>query len=258
MDYIAKSELREAWLGAMQAELGGHEKSGTFSTGPVPEGVNVISAKWVFSWKTDADGTITKAKAGLAARGFRQRVAFDCFETFAATPSMASIKLVVAVVVQEEWPLYHFDVTQAFVQAEIDTDEYMRLPEGCSVLTDVIVKLEKSFYGIKQAGRQWSRLLCQTFLEDVRMVQCEADPCVFRMEDAGDVRVILVVHVDDILISGSEEYVGKVGQILNKTFPTNNLGGVTWYMGCAVDRDWDRGTLSVTQNHVHGHAPEAF
>ncbi|CAM9711803.1 unnamed protein product [Sphacelaria rigidula] len=79
------------------------------------------------------------------------------------------------------------------------------------------------------------------------MVQCEADPCVFRMEDAGDVHVILVVHVDDILISGTEENVGKVGEILNKNIPTNNLGEATWYMGCAVYRDWDRGTLSVTQ-----------
>ncbi|CAM9677929.1 unnamed protein product, partial [Sphacelaria rigidula] len=60
MDDIAKSEFREAWLGAMQAELGGHEKAGTFSTGPVPKAANVISAKWVFSWKTDADGTVTK------------------------------------------------------------------------------------------------------------------------------------------------------------------------------------------------------
>ncbi|CAM9855228.1 unnamed protein product [Sphacelaria rigidula] len=129
---------------------------------------------------------------------------------------MTSIKLVMAVVVQREWSLYHFDVTQAFVQAEMDTDVYMRLPEGCSVLTDVTAKLEKSIFAIKQAGRQ--------LLADVGMVQCEADPCVFKMEDAGDVRVALVVHVDDILISGSEEYVGKAGKILNKTFPTSNLG----------------------------------
>ncbi|CAM9949757.1 unnamed protein product, partial [Sphacelaria rigidula] len=160
---------------------------------------------------------------------------------------MASIKLGMAVAVQEEWPLYHFDVTQAFVQAEVDTELYMRLPEGFSVLTDVTVKLEKSIYGIKQAGRQWSRLLCQTLLEDVGMVQCEADPCVFQMEGARDVRVSLVVHVDDILIRSSERYVGEVGQILDKKFPTNNLGEVTWYMGCAVDRNWDRVTLSVTQ-----------
>ncbi|CAM9835083.1 unnamed protein product, partial [Sphacelaria rigidula] len=160
---------------------------------------------------------------------------------------MTSIKLVIAVAVQEERPLYHFDMTRAFFQAEMDTAVYMRLPEGCSVLTDVTVKPEKSIYGFKQADRQWSRLLCQNLLEDVGMVQCEAHPCVFKMENAGDVRVISVFHVDDILISGPEEYVGKVGQILNTKFPTNNLGEVTWYMGCAVDRDWDRGTLSVTQ-----------
>ncbi|CAM9417825.1 unnamed protein product, partial [Sphacelaria rigidula] len=79
------------------------------------------------------------------------------------------------------------------------------------------------------------------------MVQCEADPCVSRMEDAGDTHVILVVHVDDIFISGTEKNVGKVGKTLNKKFPTNNLGEATWYMGCAVDRHWDGGTLSVTQ-----------
>ncbi|CAM9401990.1 unnamed protein product, partial [Sphacelaria rigidula] len=152
-----------------------------------------------------------------------------------------------AVAVEEEWPLYHFDVTQALVQAEVDTDAYMRLPEGCYVLTDTTVKLKKSISGIKQAGRQWSRLLCQTLLEDIGMVQCEANPCVIRMEDAGDVHVVLVVHVYDILISDSEENVGKVGRNLNKTFPPNNFGETTWYMGCAVDRDWDRGTLSVTQ-----------
>ncbi|CAM9815784.1 unnamed protein product [Sphacelaria rigidula] len=53
----------------MQAELGVHQKAGTFSTGHVPEGVNVTSAKWVLSWKTDAEGTITKAKARLVAQG---------------------------------------------------------------------------------------------------------------------------------------------------------------------------------------------
>ncbi|CAN0073780.1 unnamed protein product [Sphacelaria rigidula] len=160
---------------------------------------------------------------------------------------MASIKLVMAVAVQEEWSLYHFDVTQALVHAKMDTDVYMRLPEGCYGLTDMTAKLEKIIYGIKQTGRQWSRLLCQTLLEGVGMVQCEADPCVFKMEDAGDVRVIFVVHVDDILISGAEGNVRKVVKVLTDKFPTTNLEEVTWYMGCAVDRDWDRGTLSVTQ-----------
>ena len=247
MDDIQNSEFREVWIAAMKAELGGHREAGTFSSGKVPDGVNVISAKWVFCWKTDAEGIITKAKARLVARGFGQRFAVDYFETFAATPSMSSIKLVMAVAVQEEWPLYHLDVTQAFVQAKVDTDVFMKLPEGCSEMTGSIVKLEKCIYGTKQASRQWSRLLCRTLLEDVGMVQCQADPCVFRKKSAGRVSLILVVHVDDILISGDEKDVKEVERILNSKFPVNNLGEVNWYMGCAVRRDWDRGTISVSQ-----------
>ncbi|CAM9916586.1 unnamed protein product [Sphacelaria rigidula] len=156
------------------------------------------------------------AKARLLARGFRQRFAVDYFETFAATPSIASTKLAVAVAVQEEWPLYHVDVTQAFLQAKMDT----------------------------QAGRQGSRLLCQTLLEDVGMVQCDADPFVFKVGDAGDVQIIFVVHVDDVVISGAEENVRKVGKVLNDRSPTNDFGGVTWYIGCAADRDRDGGAVT--------------
>ena len=80
---------------------------------------------------------------------------------------------------------YHLDVTQAFVQAKVDTDVFMKLPEGCSEMTDSMVKLEKYIYETKQASRQCSRLLCRTLLEDVGMVQCQADPCVFRKGNAG-------------------------------------------------------------------------
>ena len=73
-----------------------------------------------------------------------------------------------------------------------------------------------------------------------RMSGCyseRTDPCVFKFGDAGNGRAILVVHVDDILIGGSEGDVPKVGKILNEKFPTNNPGEVTWRMGCAVDGD---------------------
>lgn len=73
MDDVEKSGFGEALLGAMKAELGGHKEAGTYFTSRVPDRVNVVSAKWVFSWKTYADGTITKAEAKLVARGFGQR-----------------------------------------------------------------------------------------------------------------------------------------------------------------------------------------
>ena len=163
---VHKSEFKQVWLRAMHAELEGHKTAGTFATDETPKDVNVITAKWVFDWKTDANGLITKRKATLVARGFGQRYAVDYFETFAATPTMSSIKLVMAVAVQEGWPLYHFDVEQHFVRAKMDTNVFMKLPNGCGTLTGDVVRLEKAIYGVKQSGRQWSLLLNKTLTED--------------------------------------------------------------------------------------------
>ena len=114
----------------MKLEPDGHIEMGTSSADVIPKGVSDITAKWVFAWKTDPDGYITKAKARLVARGFGQQLGVDYFNTFAPTPTASSIKVALATAVQNDWPLYHFDVKQDFVQAKLDTDVYMKLPYG--------------------------------------------------------------------------------------------------------------------------------
>ena len=137
---IQKSEFYKEWLNAMRLELDEHIEIGTFSADVVPKGVNVITAKWVFAWKTDSDGYITKAEVRLVARGFGQQLGVDYFKTFAPTPIVPSIKVAFAIAVQNEWPLYHFDVKQAFVQAKLDTDVYIiKLPYGCGERTGKVV-----------------------------------------------------------------------------------------------------------------------
>ena len=37
---------------------------------------------------------------------------------------------------------------------------------------------------------------------------------------------------------------------LNTKFPTNNIGELTWYTGCAFNRNWELGTLEITQKAV--------
>ena len=88
---MQKSEFYEEWLNAMRLELDGHIEIGIFSADVVPKGVKVITAKWVFVWKTYSDGYITKAKARLVARGFGQQLGVDYFNKFAPTPTVSSI-----------------------------------------------------------------------------------------------------------------------------------------------------------------------
>ena len=210
----------------MRLELDGYIEIGTFSSDVVPKGVNVITAKWVFAWKTGSDGYITKAKARLVARGFEQQLGVDYFNTFAPAPTVLSMKVTIAIAVQNDWSLCHFDVKQAFVQAKLDPDVYMQLPYGCGERTGKVVKLDRALYGIKEAGRQWSAVLCQTLVDEHDLEQCRADPCVYRKIVEGVVKLRLVVHVDNVLVSGKKEACDELHHTLNENFPTETFRGV--------------------------------
>ena len=90
----------------MKSEVEGHV---AISRENIPQGLNIISAKWVFPWKTYSNGFITKANVWLVARGFRHQPRVDYVETFAPIAAIQSIKLKVmlAVAVQEGWKLQH-------------------------------------------------------------------------------------------------------------------------------------------------------
>ena len=68
-------------------EIAGLEEAGTFGDASQQQGGNVVSAKWVNTWKSDENGTVVKAKARLVARGFSQRPVVDYHDTFAPTPT---------------------------------------------------------------------------------------------------------------------------------------------------------------------------
>ena len=123
---------------------------------------------------------------------------------------------------------------------------YMKLPNGFGDMPGKIVRLNRSLYGLKQSGRQWAGLLVETVVE-FGMEQSRIDHYVFRMVVDGKVELIMAVHVLDIVIAGSDEACRDFHAELNTRFPMNNLGELTWYTGCAFKRNWELGTLEITQ-----------
>ena len=55
-----------------------------------------------------------------------------------------------AVTVEPHWELRQLDVKQAFIQADLDYDGYVKLPDGCGDKSGEIVKLNKAVYSLKQ------------------------------------------------------------------------------------------------------------
>ena len=137
----------------------------------VPDGVNVVSARWVFAWKVDKDGNLLKPKERLVARSFSQVHTVDFLETYAPTPAASSVKLLGAITLKNDWELRQLDVKQAFIQADLDFNVFMKLPDGCGDKSGKVVKLNKSVYGLKQAGRRWAMHLGDVIVCKIRMEQ---------------------------------------------------------------------------------------
>ena len=108
----------------------------------------------MFAWKVHKDGNVVKPKARLVGRSFSQVHNVDFLETYAPTPAASSVELLIAIAVQKEWELRQQDVKQAFIQADLDFNVFMKLPDGCGDKSGKVVKFNKSVYGLKQAGRR--------------------------------------------------------------------------------------------------------
>ena len=107
------SRHASVWKEAMFVEFRGLLEASTFAFKQDIDPSNVIDGKWVFKWKMDSNGYITRAKARLVTRDFCQVEGVGYFETFAPTPTTATIRLAIAYACQKDADLLHFDVDQA-------------------------------------------------------------------------------------------------------------------------------------------------
>ena len=89
--------------------------------------------------------------------------------------------------------MYHLDVSQAFVQAPLKENIFIRLPPSCGELSGKIVRLLKCQYGLKEAGGEWHMLLVNWLVEEIGLEQCKAEPCVLLMVK-NEVSLMVGVH----------------------------------------------------------------
>ncbi|CAM8887194.1 unnamed protein product [Rhodiola kirilowii] len=129
----------------------------TWELDDLPQGCKPLDSKWIFTKKMKVDGTIEKYKARLVIKGYRQKEVLDYFDTFSLVTIITSIRMIIVIAALRNLEIYQMDVKTAFLNGDLEEEIYMEQPEGCRVPGQgrKVCKLVKSFYGLKQAPKQW-------------------------------------------------------------------------------------------------------
>eukprot|EP00253_Pinus_taeda_P035682 PITA_35682 len=189
----------------MEEEYNSLLENQTWDLVPLPSGRKLVRCKWVYRTKSVADGQITRRKARLVAKGFQQVHGIDYDETFAPVAKMDSIRLTLAIAAAKDGK-------------------------------NIRWILKKSLYGLKQALRAWYAKM-DSFLLSQNFERCKFDPNVYMLK-THDSLLILVLYVDDLLITGSSvSAIAAVKRALHDRFLMTDMGPLHFFLGLEISQD---------------------
>ena len=168
------------WYDAMKDEMESMAHNDVWDLVKLPKGAKAIGCKWVYKTKKDSLGNIERYKARLVAKGFTQKEGIDYNETFSPVSKKDSFRIIMALVAHFNLELHQMDVKTAFLNGDLEEEVYMKQPEGffSNEGENLVCKLKKSIYGLKQASRQWY-LKFHNIISSFGFVENIKDQCIY-------------------------------------------------------------------------------
>lgn len=249
-----QSHEKQKWLDAMSAEWHGINERGTFKfikRTELPKNANILPCKWVYKIKVDENGNVSKYKARLTPKGFRQKAGVDYNEVYANTGMYKTLRLQLALTAAMDMELEQLDVEQAFLYADLDEEVYMEVPLGYKdKYPGMVIRLLKALYGLKQAPRNWQLLLTSILMERIKLNRSYADPSLYwKISRTGNL-ILIYVFVDDMQGSYRKEDQkewDEIKQLLSATLKIADMGESKWILGMRVRRDRVKHTITLDQ-----------
>jgi hypothetical protein len=228
------------WMAAMHDKMESFEKNGT--SVQLPKGKKTVRCKWILKRKEK------RYKARLVAKGYSQIPVIDFNDVFSPVVKHSCIRTLLSIVAMHDYELEQLDVKTAFLHGELEKVIYMDQPEGFVIpgKENLVCRLKKSLYGLKQSPRQWHRrfdsfMICHGFKRS------DYDSCVYSKIVNGSA-IYLLLYVDDMLIAAkNKSEIAKLKAQLNLEFEMKDLDAAKKILGVKITRDRKSGMLYFSQ-----------
>jgi Reverse transcriptase (RNA-dependent DNA polymerase) len=164
---ILREPDKAQFIQAMEEEIRGHNDNKNWVPVPrasVPSYLKVLHTVWAMRRKRRlSDGTIHKWKARIIVDGSKLVAGLDYWDTYAPVATWATIRTIMMMAAQQRWITKQLDFVQAYPQAPAQTEMYVEVSKGCSVLNhnnqQYVLKLINNIYGQLQTGKVWNDFL---------------------------------------------------------------------------------------------------
>jgi hypothetical protein len=213
----------------------------------LPLGARAIPTKWVFTYKEDADGYITKFKARLCVRGDLQ-LGVHKRDVYAITATFRTFRLLMALVAAFDLEVIHLDAVNAFVNADVDEEVYITMPEGYKEgKKDVVLKLQKALYGLRKSPKLWFIEISAT-LHRLGLKPVPDEPCLFVHPTKP---IMIFFYVDDILLMATKPHLTDLEELatnLANIYEIRRMKEFNQFLNIRIIRDRPNRRLYLCQD----------
>ena len=230
----------DKYIEAMKEEISNLKRMNTWILVDREPHMRVLKGTWAFKLKRTPDGVAYRHRSRFCVRGDQQEYGVNYFETFAPVVQWSTIRLLLILILTNNWTTRVIDYTNAFPQANIDTEIYVEPPAlfGSRKGEDKVLKLRKSLYGLKQSPRTFYQHLSQG-LKNRGWTPSAIDPCLFMKQ-----KMICVIYVDDTIFAGPtqtaiDNEVKQLGIKLEteeQPFEFRDEGEVSAFLGIKIEK----------------------
>eukprot|EP00253_Pinus_taeda_P012965 PITA_12965 len=147
---------------------------------------------------------------------------------------MNYVCLVLSLTTSFKWEVHQMDVKSAFLHGDLHEEIYMEQPIGfIQIDSSLVCRLNKSLYGLKHAPRAWYAKM-DSFLLESGFSRCHSGNTVYTKK-VGKSLIILVLYVDDLILTGSDpNLINHVKSSLKTKFEMTDLGHLHYFLSLQV------------------------